>query len=319
MKICLISFDYWGYDEKIVDELNAMKHDAQHIKLSLFHYKYPNFKAKLTNFFSKIILRKNIKKNKTEEFILSQINEKGYFDKIIVINPERISKKCHLLIKKNTSCYIAYLYDSIDRYNTKDLIYGHVFDEIFSFDKKDAIRYNLKFLPNYIHFKKKENKPITPINKIFSISSIDERYSIIDKFIAYFNEHSITHETIFFDKKIPRRKIKSATYTKVKLNQEQIQEKIENSEIVLDILRKNQTGISFRIFDALAFEKKIITTNKSVRDFDFYNPNNILIVDSKDINIPNDFLNSAYIKLPDYILNKYSLENWIKTIFNIEK
>lgn len=315
MKICLISFDYWGYDEKIVAELNNMNHDAIHIKLSQFQYKYPNFISKIGNFFSKIFLGKNIKKIKTEEFILNELNKREKFDQIIVINPERISEKCLRLIKKNTNKLVAYLYDSIDRYNVKNLIDAAIFDEIYSFDKKDAKQFNLKFLPNYIHLKKR-NISLVPKNKVFSISSIDDRYTTINKFVAYFDANSIKHETIFYDKKRPKKLLESVVYTKNKLNQSQIQDKIENAAIVLDVLRKNQTGISFRIFDALALEKKIITTNKSIKDFDFYNPNNILIVDKENITIPIDFLTSKYTKIPENILKNYTLENWIKTIIN---
>ena len=160
MKICLISFDYWGYDEKIATELVKMGYDSTHIKLSNFRYHYTNFGEKIINFFTKNIFKKNIKKIKTEEYILSTLESKGKFDKIIVINPERISENCHLKIKKNSHHYIAYLYDSIDRYNNKRLIENKIFDQIFTFDQKDAKEHNLHFLPNYIHLEKKKIRSI---------------------------------------------------------------------------------------------------------------------------------------------------------------
>lgn len=318
MKIHIISFDYWGYDAKIANKLNDMGYQTVHIKLSDFHYKYPNLKAKISNFFSKIFFKKNIKKIKTEEYILNQLKIAGIQDKIIVINPERISKNCHLQIKRYAKTYIAYLYDSIDRYNTKDLINNVVFDKVFTFDKIDAKNHNLSFLPNYIHLEKTNNQK-TPKYKVFSISSIDERYQTINAIIEYFDNINIPHETIFFDKKEPSKLKKSATFTKQKLTQSQIQEKIEDADIILDVLRKNQNGLSFRIFDALALNKKIITTNQSIKEYDFFNPNNIFVWDENSKEIPKSFFDLPYEELDEKILKKYSLKNWINTLLDITK
>lgn len=317
MKISIISFDYWGYDEKIANELIKMGHEAFHIKLSDFKYNYTNPRQKIINFFSKNILKKNIKKIKTEEFILSTLENKGIQDHIIVINPERISKNCHLKIKSFSKNYIAYLYDSLDRYDNKNLITSNIFNKIFTFDKKDSQNHNLHFLSNYIHLKKNINKT-QPNYKILSISSVDERYTTINTIVELLDKKQIKHQTIFFGKRKPKNFKTSAVFTTEKLSQNQIQEKTEDAEILLDVLRENQNGLSFRFFDALALDKKIITTNTSVTEYDFYNPNNILVVDKNKIEIPDSFLNTEYQKIPEDIYNKYTLKNWINTILKNE-
>lgn len=315
MKICVISFDYWNYDVKIVDKLNELGHNAFHIKLGNFKYKYPNFIAKLNNFFSKLLFDKNIKKIKTEEYLLSILDKNGNQDQILVINPERISLETHLKIKKYTSNYKTYLYDSIDRYDNKKLIEKKVFDTIYSFDKKDATKYNLEFISNYIHLEKK-NETVKSKFNVFSISSIDDRYATFNSIIDYFDKNSISHLTLFYDKKCPKILKKSATFINKTLNHNEIQEKMEKSDIILDVVRKNQTGLSFRIFDALALNKKLITTNQSIKKYDFYNENNVCVIDKNNISIPNEFLKTKYEKLSDEIYKKYSLENWVKIVFN---
>jgi len=57
----------------------------------------------------------------------------------------------------------------------------------------------------------------------------------------------------------------------------------------LDLVQGNQTGLSFRVFEAMALQKKLITDNKAIRNYPFYNPNNILILDSKEIILNSDF------------------------------
>lgn len=315
MKICLISFDYWGYDEKIAEELLKMGYETTHIKLSNFKYDYKSKGEKIFNFFSKNILNKNIKKIKTEEYIFSRLKNEGSFDKIIAINPERISKSCHLKIKTFTKTYIAYLYDSLSRYDNRSLIDDNIFDKTLTFDKKDAQDYKLIFLSNYMHLTKKALQE-KPAHKIVSISSIDDRYDTINTIVNYFDQKSIKHETIFFGKRKPKNLKDSILFTKHKLSQNQVQEKIEDAEIILDVLREKQTGLSFRIFDALALDKKIITTNKTILEYDFYNPNNILIIDKTKIDIPESFLNSEYEAIPENIYKKYTLNSWIKNLIS---
>ena len=65
----------------------------------------------------------------------------------------------------------------------------------------------------------------------------------------------------------------------------------------------------------MALEKKIITTNQSIVTYDFYDPNNIFVWQNED-NIPSkDFFTIPYTPIPPFIAKKYSLENWIKKVF----
>ena len=316
MKIAVISFDYWGYDEKIVDELINQGHEAIHIKLSNFKYQYKHFFEKLNNFASKIFLGKNVKKIKAEEYVLNILDSNQKFDYILTINPERISKQTHRVIKKHTKQYIAYLYDSLERHNAKSLLHD-IFDKIYSFDKNDVKEYNLNFLPNYIHLSKIIEQRKTK-NTVFSISSIDERLETYNKIAQQLTDLHISFKFLFFDKKLKATLHPKAIFTTKKLNQNEIMSEILTSEVILDVVRNNQIGLSFRIFDALALEKKIITTNIDIKNYDFYNPKNILILDKNNIVIDPLFFETEYEKIPNTIFESYTLRNWIKTIFPLQ-
>src|SRR5690606_37667778 len=113
---------------------------------------------------------------------------------------------------------------------------------------------------------------------------------------------SVNNNIIFFSERIPLDTFKN---------------KMENSEILLDLVREGQNGLSFRIFEAMALQKKLITTNVNIKDYDFYNPNNILIIAKINPIISEKFLAVNYQPIPENIYNKYTLENWIKTVFKI--
>lgn len=60
--------------------------------------------------------------------------------------------------------------------------------------------------------------------------------------------------------------------------------------------------------------KKLITTNKCIKEFDFYNKNNILVLENNYDEI-KDFLALPYIIIDEKIKNNYMLEQWINNFF----
>lgn len=91
-------------------------------------------------------------------------------------------------------------------------------------------------------------------------------------------------------------------------------EEMKKSKFILELNRKNNRGCTFRAIECIGLKKKLITTNKEIVNEDFYNQNNILVIEENNVEIPKYFLNSPYEELPREIYEKYSLENWIKKL-----
>ena len=90
---------------------------------------------------------------------------------------------------------------------------------------------------------------------------------------------------------------------------------IENSKIVFDICNKNQVGLTMRTIEALGSQRKLITTNKDIVNYDFFDKNNIYVFDLESFEIPSAFLETEYHEINENIYKKYSLSSWINTIF----
>ena len=89
-------------------------------------------------------------------------------------------------------------------------------------------------------------------------------------------------------------------------------DKIFESKTVLEINIDSQVGLTLRTMESLFFEKKLITNNKALKDYDFYRKNNIYILDNKEENSIIEFLDSSYSQVDKDIVKKYSYERWIK-------
>ena len=66
-----------------------------------------------------------------------------------------------------------------------------------------------------------------------------------------------------------------------------------------------------RSIEIIGLRRKFITTNRDIVNYDFYNPNNILVLDRKNSIVDMSFFDKPYEMLPDEIYEKYSLRNWI--------
>ena len=76
-------------------------------------------------------------------------------------------------------------------------------------------------------------------------------------------------------------------------------------------------GLSFRIFEAIKYEKKLITNNKTVKQYDFYHPNNIFVFEEDNFQGLENFLKVAYTPLSEEIKQKYSFTNWLRYVLDI--
>ena len=107
------------------------------------------------------------------------------------------------------------------------------------------------------------------------------------------------------------------TIIKEQIQVDKVADLIKKSKIIIEVQRKEQIGLSFRVFEALGHHKKLVTTNADVVNYDFYNPQNILVVDEDNIQIPDDFVTSEYIPIDDNILDQYRLKHWVKRVFEL--
>jgi hypothetical protein len=314
MKITIISYDNWGLNSHLFNALNKKGHSVHHINIYDIKYKYPNIKSKVYNFVLKTFSNKNIKNIYYGNEIIKKLKGNNETqDIILTIKGDFIDPKAILEFKKYTNKSIAFFNDSITRCPKIKKVLSS-FDEVYSFEKDDCNKFNLKFITNWIYpIQNRENKKEK--YQVFNISSRDKRLPIISKIGSILKELNINYRLIVFDKK---NKIKDTNieYTAIQIPLAEVNDYINNAQVLLDINRIGQKGLTFRVFESLELEKKLITTNTDIKNYDFYNPNNILIMDEKKPNIPLNFFSNKYQKIPENILKNYTIETWINQIIS---
>jgi len=261
--------------------------------------------------------------------ILNKTKDKDY-DYIFMIRAEGITKKFILDLKKEhpRSKVILYQWDSM-RHTKAPIKLLPYFDFKFSFDKLDCANYNLEFLPLFYieDYKnlKKYNEANTDFLFIGTIHS--ERYKILSKigeiarrknkttfFYMYITSIVGFYKLKYIDRCLPSTKINDFEFKF--LNKKSVIERVADSKIIIDSEHTSQLGLTIRTIESVGAKRKLITTNADIVNYDFYNSNNILIVDRKNPIIPDDFIHNDYEELPEVIYERYSLDSWLSRIFD---
>jgi hypothetical protein len=312
-KIVIVGPPSFGYLTKINEALTSFSGiESTIVLIDKSSFKYKNLLHRLLNSLLKIFLNKNLKKEYLNSFLIDSIKKLGHQDVIFMIRPDLLSPKTLNFLKTQTQSLTAFYYDSTRRFPKKiDII--NYFDTVYSYDKLDVETYNLKFLTNYI-FDERENVNFEQL--FFNISTFDYRYQSMEELANYIDEKKWSKEILIYGSN--GLKSDSLTLIHEQISVDVVADKINRSKIIIEIQRKEQIGLSFRVFEALGQRKKLITTNTDIVNYDFYHPQNILVIDEAAINIPEDFVNSPYIPISDKVLDKYRLRNWTKKLFDLE-
>lgn len=324
-RILLLMTPYYSINRLIIESLQKMGYEVVFFDGLCREFSYQNWRQKIYNFWQKtfrnnreykLSLRKTHLENETKRVLDYPEN---YFDYTLVIRPDNYTLNVVEHLKTISKKLIAYQYDGINRF--KDMTEMIDKYDVFSvFDEEDYQQLNSKF--NNIHLGHNFYFDVIsqPIQKNVDLLYIgaeqDNRISILSHI------HSLSKEknNLFLLHSKQKNKIEGILFSKEILPYEDIVKMSATAKIIIDIKYPKHNGLSFRFFEALYLSKKMITDNPYVKKFDFYHPNNILVMDDF-MGLTKEslttFLEKPYIEVSPEIKEKYSFENWFYHMINL--
>ena len=265
--------------------------------------------------------------NKYHKKILNETNNKHY-DYIFCIRCEAFSRNTITSFRNRhpNAKMVVFFWDSFNNNKNSAHVYD-LFDKAFCFDKFDSKQYGVQFKPLfYYDLYAKVNKLEHYKYKSLFIGTLhSDRYKVVHEIESQlvgmghesFSWYYLPSRLLFYKMRLEDKTIKSVDKNTIKyktLSLAQMVELYEQSEIVIDVQHPKQTGLTMRTFEALGARRKLITTNKDIVNYDFYNPRNILVVDRNNIMIPKSFVEEPFEDLPEEIYKKYALTNWLREV-----
>jgi hypothetical protein len=271
-------------------------------------FQYKSFSQRAGNFFLKNFIGKNLKHqhyNSSMEKALDQL-EKAY-KKILIIRPDLFSDHYLQILRDRTDCFIAYYWDTVNVVpRKKDIV--QYFDRILSFDPQDCEKYGFEFQPNFYYYEKQSYETRY---QVYSLSTLDGRKEIMEELAAAFDGAGLSYLLKGFNEKPFKNEY--IQYTP-RISYQQMLSEAKYCDIVLDVTKAGQIGLTFRPFEALGLGKKLITTNASIKEYEFYNPDNILIVEPGKICLSKEFFERPLREIPDVIKRKYHIKQWLGNV-----
>lgn len=276
--------------------------------------------------FAPQLIRKNII-NYYKDILKQTTNIK--FDYLLVIRGEVVPKFFLEELKKtNPQCeFIFYNWDSFK--NTPNTS-SHLdcYDRAFSFDTFDAVNHKVNFLPLFFYdeFREDSCNLKNEIDLLFLGTAHSDRYIIANKLKKWCNENNLVAFNYFFMQGklvYPIKRIIDPTFKKfdykelsfISLDTKDMVDFYKKSNVILDINHPYQTGLTMRTFEAIGAKKKLITTNKEIVNYPFYNVNNFYIIDRENLILEKSFFETNFIPLEDNLYEKVSLDGWLKYLF----
>jgi hypothetical protein len=316
-KVLFIGIGFYDYEESIIQEFKKLDYEVDYFLEVPPNNLVYRFHTRMKN------------ENRIQEInrahTLEIANYCGTdYDLVFVIKCENITIDALKIIKdKNSKAkFVLYLWDSIARISNVESKFKF-FDKVYSFDRLDCLSNNLLnfnplfFRNEYAHTDNVE-KATWDIYHLGWYHS--DRLELIKKLIKFCNKNGIKHKMILFTGRFSYF-IQSVFGGELKGNKDYLifetisakknHEKILKSKSTLDIAHAMQSGLTMRTIELLGMQKKIITTNKDILNYDFYHPNNVLVIDRQNPILNKEFFESKFCEISKEIVSKYAINNWL--------
>lgn len=262
------------------------------------------------------------------ERLLSQMGATHY-DKILIVNGQTLSYKMLSTLRTSfpAAKFVLYMWDSID--NRRGVVDNlPLFDTTFSFDPLSARNYGMRQRPLFFS-KGFERPPDDDFDYHLSFvgTAHTDRYavvrrlrlSLLPELRSYWYLY-LQAPWVYYAYRVSNQAMRQARrdeFQYVPLNKSALQSVFSRSLAIVDIEHPQQRGLTMRTFETMGSHKKLITTNAQVRTYDFFNDDNICVVDRAVPRVPSAFLESPFVPILPELYRRYSIEGWVDEVLDL--
>ena len=216
----------------------------------------------------------------------------------------------------NPDCQVyLFFWNRVNRYNKKHLLFLNS-DAIFSTDPADCRQYGLKY--NHIFYPKEFYTPYASVgqDKLFFLGADKGRAPYIASLKPILQGSGLVCDIRILSS------VTDSGYryrfqdilTDKGLSYKEYLSQLKSCGVLLDVNQEGQNALTMRVMESIFLSKKLITNNRHILDYDFYDPNNIFVLPKEGIPLTEEirsFLDKPFNPYPHYILDSYSFEHWI--------
>lgn len=217
------------------------------------------------------------------------------------------------------ACIVYWFRNSLDacdygKSRMKHLDHASRCDQVISFDKKDCRKYGFSYIENcYCVDQEIKREPVGIVYDLVFPGAMKKRYTSLMRLINYTECVGFHNYIYFYHHKACKKKY---VHTVSMPYQEYLKLAVRG-RAVLDYTDHYQHGYSLRVFEALFYQKKLVTNLAMIRKEPFYHPANIYIYDENNENSFHglkEFLDLPYVMTDQNAAAPYEIRNWVERV-----
>lgn len=171
----------------------------------------------------------------------------------------------YLKSKYNKSRFVCFYQDIIESYKFITLYeIKHYFDIVMSYNKTDAEKYGLLYHPTQYSSIEIPKNDFIPYSDVYFLGAAKNRFESIIKAFEYFKANGLKCD--FYVTDVPRKERKYTNEIKYIKHMSYIEnlQHIDKTKAILELMQEKSTGFTLRMWEAITYEKLLITNNKAV-------------------------------------------------------
>lgn len=320
-RVLYVAPRFFGYERDIAAELERRGAEVDWLKDRPFD---TPFMTAVTRFRRPWMIRA------ADRLYRSELQRFGrsHYDAVFVVNGQTLSGEILSELRRSfpQATFILYMWDSAE--NRRSVL-GNLrfFDACFTFDPRSAKSHGLHFRPLFFSNGFESAREVDFDYDISFIGTAHtDRYSVVSTLdtalagnVRRFWYLYLQARWVFHAYRLVNPCFRSARvgeFRFVPLARAEVQRVFRRSKAILDIEHPQQCGLTIRTFEALGAEKKLVTTNGEIATYDFFDPDNVCILNRDQITIHAEFLEKPYRPIPAHLYRKYSLSGWMDEILS---
>lgn len=179
--------------------------------------------------------------------------------------------------------------------------------KIATFDEGDAIKYNMHYFSQFYRPNDTSSQILNYKQDFFFCGRDKGRKDIINKMKDLLSQLGVCRFII------------PGVDGEVSIEYDEYLRELHSSRVICEVVQLGQVGMTVRSVEALFHKKKMITNNTDILRYEFYHPNNILVVSmSTDKETVTNFLNLPYYEISSEIMSHFSVYTMLNDLANIK-
>jgi hypothetical protein len=322
--VLFIGIGFYDYEQAIADELRRLGAEVS------AHEEMPRIASKglLWPILRRLKVDVSGAVRRHHEALIETARSMPRLDYVLIIKGEHLQPWFLSALRAThpSARLIAYHWDSMARY--PELIQRQaLFDRVYTFDHADAQAHpEFRLRPLFFRREIGECKQDSQAAKKYDLSFVGwlhhQRLQQIRKLGQWAERSGLRAFFYLFSgwsigfklwlqrqgKYVHLRTLSYKNYVRV----------MQETRIVVDLPHPLQTGLTMRAVETVGAGRKLITTARDIVHYDFYRPQNILVIDPQQLEIDPAFLREDMVQVDPDIVARYSLQAWVHELFEIE-